>query len=1726
MKRFFVLTILVIFVFVTKLAFAGPEPLPTGDGKVVLPSEPPVVELVRPWVGVESNDGDGMGMDDVLLTMEAFVPVYQNSRHLFFANGRLVVSHDVDETETVPGSGVNLLTEDEDCVDCNPIPANFTEDRVLRRDDALLSASAGGGYRYYSQNMDRIFGVNAFYDYRDTGISTFNQVGVGIETLGKFFDFRANGYIVVGDDKKSYGESFRTGDFVGQNVDLIRTVFNEVALTGGEGEIGVPIIAHWGLKGYVGGYYYNGPDDDGFGGVKGRLEERFTDDFDIGVTVSHDEHFGVSAMFSAAYRFGGGHAKKGAARNIVVARRADRVQRNQQIVVTKDQDVSSIIATNLAGTPIEVVHVDSAAAPGGDGTVEHPFMTLGQAQAGSVPDDIIFAHAASIFNGQSIVLQDNQRFLGEGVQHFILTPQGTFLLPGMIGGAQPQIFGPTNTTVVTLANNNEVRNFFIRAADGVANAPTGSTAIDVGSGHTALIRDVTAIGGNGFFLDVIVSNNPNAARQLIPNGVVDGEPGADGDPMKGVDAFGSNGGAGGIGIVVGTGSDLTLCTSTVFGGNGGAGENSAGGSATGGIGGDGGPGGSNGAGGDGGAGGAGGAATGGAATGGAGGEGGDAVVVTSATLRAKDVTLTGGTGGAGGSAFGGTATGGAGGAGGAGGDAHQTDNQTGTTIAIDDVVPGGNGGIGGAGGAATGGAATGGVGEAGGHGLFATDSNIILDGVTNFVGGAGGAGGAATGGAATGGLGGPGGVGGDASLIATATNTSDVGFTNFTTNVTYTPIVTGGNAGSGGAGGAATGGDGTGGFGGPGGTGLFAQNTTIEGCGIVNVAGGAGGAGGVGTGGAATGGNGGLGGLGGTASDNIGIVNTITGAIAGITTNYTLIPIIVGGSSGDGGAGGAATSGSGFGQAGGGGAEAMVVVGGSADFSDAASVTITGGDGGMGGNGVSGVANGGAGGNAPQSTDPADLSPSGDARFSHAIIENISGSVFTVASNILYVPIVVGGSGGDGGAGGAALSGAGMIGTAATGGVGGSGGTGLIAQSTTVTLNNATITGGAGGNGGDAQSGEAFGGAGGVASAGGDAAGDVASGMVVQDTYAINGGSLNRTRLGIPLIFGGNAGDGGAGGAADSETVVSAMGGSGGTALESSGSTVAFTGPAVIAGGAGGNGGTATTGNMTGGAGGSAALPGDVNEGGNEFIAYTAIPTVTNTNASILSTDFFLPIVFGGDGGTGGAGGAAGVITNTASGANGGHGGSAITANTGSTITADAATVTGGAGGMGGNAFSGTATGGAGGLGGDGGDGFYAYLQPGGTYSTNLLAVISYTQTGITSGDEAGPGGAGGAATSQGTSAGVGGDGGDAISIDSTTVSLGAGSTVQGGNGGRGGDATGGGAFGGAGGGGGAGGNATYDDTFSPTITAGASIVTLTDNSIVRGDEGGAGGAGGSASGGEAVSGDGGKGGRAIAANLSTINLDSSTTVTGGNGGNAGDGNGGNATGGNGGNGGPGGDASATVVVGGGGATPNLNLTLTGGDGGTGGEGGSATAGAGTGSTGGDGGDAVATSGTTLNFGGTTTGGNGGNSGIGTGGDATGGDGGDGGDGGNTSSNLGPIGVGGAGGLGGAGGVADNGTGFAFIFGGAGGAGDTAGSPGSGGNAVAGSQTNGTAGNPGNPGTIAFSLGASPAQNVSISPRQSLQQVLDTAVARLLQLGQSSRLTLPLALLRQETGDE
>ena len=59
------------------------------------------------------------------------------------------------------------------------------------------AANIGVGGRYLIPSHSIVFGLNAYYDYRDDWRS-YNQIGVGVEALTCSIDIRINGYIPFG----------------------------------------------------------------------------------------------------------------------------------------------------------------------------------------------------------------------------------------------------------------------------------------------------------------------------------------------------------------------------------------------------------------------------------------------------------------------------------------------------------------------------------------------------------------------------------------------------------------------------------------------------------------------------------------------------------------------------------------------------------------------------------------------------------------------------------------------------------------------------------------------------------------------------------------------------------------------------------------------------------------------------------------------------------------------------------------------------------------------------------------------------------------------------------------------------------------------------------------------------------------------------------------------------------------------------------------------------------------------------------------------------------------------------------------------------------------------------------------------------------------------------------------------------------------------------------------
>lgn len=342
----------------------------------------------------------------------------------------------------------------------------FLDARFLLANDAAVGANVGLGYRLFSETFNSVVGAYVFYDNRDTGNRSFNQVSGGFEVLGPW-DFRTNWYVPVGEDRKVTQEGIVGTRFSGQNILVDRFRRLESAMAGFDMEVGaaLPRLGNL-LRAYAGYYYLGAEGDQDAWGVKGRVEGRLTDMLTLHLSVQNDRLFETNLTAGVAVTMPGYRPRGSDNDNQgVLDRFAQAVERNQNIAVHQKTVVERVLATDpMTGAPIIVLHANSAAARGGDGSVDRPFNTLNDLQTASVPAQILFLQANSEFR-ESLVLRENQRLLGDGIRHRVYSSQGDLDLPILNSGSKPTIqFAPGNAVV--LANGNEVSGLTIINARG------------------------------------------------------------------------------------------------------------------------------------------------------------------------------------------------------------------------------------------------------------------------------------------------------------------------------------------------------------------------------------------------------------------------------------------------------------------------------------------------------------------------------------------------------------------------------------------------------------------------------------------------------------------------------------------------------------------------------------------------------------------------------------------------------------------------------------------------------------------------------------------------------------------------------------------------------------------------------------------------------------------------------------------------------------------------------------------------------------------------------------------------------------------------------------------------------------------------------------------------------------------------------------------------------------
>ncbi len=445
--------------------------------------------------------------------------------------------------------------------------------RMIVTNSTQVGVNAGLVGRQYLNGLDRILGVYGYYDNdQDSNNFRYSQFTVGAETLGNWWDLRANGYFQNGNTSNFLHAQNITGGpfYVGNNIDFQGHQLRDQSLGGADAEFGIPMSPKtpW-LRGYSGiyGYHTGGGNTIGY---RGRLEATVSNDLTLGVTVSQDSIYGTNVNGVIDFKFSGFQPTRYFPNMTTRQRMLNPVQRNWRVATrTYSQEIDIAAINPQTNKPYFIVHVDNSAAPGGNGTIEHPFQHLVNAPQA----DIILVHLGNAGSSTtpvtgSTILSNNERLLGTGILSTVdlfahygsTTISSVYDLPLTSNtGMFPYVTNPAGN-IVTLANNNEVTglNLFNSAGTAITNTAAGSNNFNL---HDL---EITGNLGKGIALTsasgIGIINNINTGTQTIGGPTPGNNPGVPGLGLNsGIIGVVGNNAGGGIQLSTGgPGLNLTL----------------------------------------------------------------------------------------------------------------------------------------------------------------------------------------------------------------------------------------------------------------------------------------------------------------------------------------------------------------------------------------------------------------------------------------------------------------------------------------------------------------------------------------------------------------------------------------------------------------------------------------------------------------------------------------------------------------------------------------------------------------------------------------------------------------------------------------------------------------------------------------------------------------------------------------------------------------------------------------------------------------------------------------------------------------------------------------------------------------------------------------------------------------------------------------------------------------
>ncbi|HEX2473982.1 MAG TPA: hypothetical protein VHK01_04520, partial [Lacipirellulaceae bacterium] len=355
--------------------------------------------------------------------------------------------------------------------------AVFFDGQVTLNDPNGVGFNVGVGYRWmsfqsFASSPGFMQGISIWGDGTSTEAGNFfPQVGVSYESLGEMWDLRANGYIPVGQDTQ-VGDFEGVGGigFQGNSIVQQTQATIDQSFYVGEAEIARRLTRERDAWAFAGPYFLANDNDDTLG-YRAGLRGYAYPDLLLQIAVSNDDIFDTNAAFTLIWFVGRTRTHFRPACG-VPDRFREPVMRNDYVALAQSSIGGGAPLTDAGGEELRIVHVDSNAAPGGDGTFENPFDMLTDVNgAGSLEGDIILVHSNSVFSGQNAILKNDQRFLGEGLDadgeplvHTVVTfEEGTIDIPESSPGARelprPQINDAVDDAVTLAATGNEVANF-------------------------------------------------------------------------------------------------------------------------------------------------------------------------------------------------------------------------------------------------------------------------------------------------------------------------------------------------------------------------------------------------------------------------------------------------------------------------------------------------------------------------------------------------------------------------------------------------------------------------------------------------------------------------------------------------------------------------------------------------------------------------------------------------------------------------------------------------------------------------------------------------------------------------------------------------------------------------------------------------------------------------------------------------------------------------------------------------------------------------------------------------------------------------------------------------------------------------------------------------------------------------------------------------------------------